>query len=125
MLKGLLLVVYFAAAYGVLRVVYGNEGVEVRMARKKKSTWVLISLIAFVLVFWSLSLMFLILGEAGQDAALCVFIAGAVPVAIVIWTVIARKNKNGDFQQSDTGETVRPTLTNEEKKTDNTSDARV
>lgn len=98
MLSGFLIILVFALAYGLLYVIYGKKGLELRKEQGKRNTLILLGL-AFVLIFWFLLVMFLIGGMTGDDMILCIAVAVIVPVFIAIWAIIARNNVKNTLVQ--------------------------
>lgn len=101
MLKGLLMCAMFGLAYGVLYLIYGKKGMAIRKYNGKKSTGLLVVLIALMLSCWDLCLFLWIVGIGSKDIAVCIVITFLVPLIIALWAIIARnKIKNIDFDYS-------------------------
>lgn len=74
----------------ILRLVYGKKQAE----KIFEEFGCIIFPLSLANIFWLLSLLFIATGITGKDTILCIIMAIGYPVAIAIWTIIARKMQN-------------------------------
>ena len=98
MLKGFFMVLMIAASYGVLYLIYGKKGMELREIKGKKNFGLCIP-IALVLIFWALALAIWIEGDANDDKTLCIIITFAVPVLFGVLAFITRKRTKKAWEE--------------------------
>ena len=90
MLQGLLMCAMLGLAYGVFYLIYGKKGIEIRKLTGKRNLGIL-AVIAIMLIFWVMALMFWVSGIASGDTVTCIVITFSVPVILLIWGIFARK----------------------------------
>lgn len=84
----------------ILKIVYGKNFKSKIAASENGMTGIMI-LLSVVNIIWLMSLLFWISGIAAGDTVLCIIVSFAYPVAIIVWSVIARKSvgiKSADIE---------------------------
>ena len=97
--SGLLRVIGFI----ILRIVYGKEKYK-RMSERSG----LAMFLSVIFAFWLLCLIFLIAGVAANDFWIVLLLVLAFPLTILMWAIIARKNKTKPVKQREEPKKVIP-----------------
>ena len=105
MLKGLLMATMFVVSYGIVYLIFGKAGMELR-AKKGKNNAGLVAGIAFILIFWLMCLFFWIGGIAAGDAVLCIVVTFAVPIIIMLTALKLRKKIKAELSAEANATTV-------------------
>ena len=82
MLKGLLMM----SGHLILLLIYGKERIK-----DTEFGIGVVATISVAVVFWLLSVVFLLIGAAAKDTILCVVFAIAVPLAFILWAIAVRR----------------------------------
>lgn len=73
----------------ILRLIYGKEKAETM-----SESLTLPMVLSLLFIFWLLCLLFLFSGTAANDFWLCLVYVIGYPVAILIWSILARRENN-------------------------------
>ena len=79
----------FASGFGLSYLIYGKEGLGLRL-QEGKNNILLAILLGLVVLFWGMCLLFWVEGIARGDKALCIGVTIGVPVILLIAGIITR-----------------------------------
>lgn len=89
MLKALMLIGLFASGIGLSYLIYGKEGLAMRL-QEGKNNILLAILLGFVMLAWGMCLLFWIGGIARGDTKLCIAGTIGIPVVLLIFGIVTR-----------------------------------
>ena len=98
MLKWFLLIPLLFISYGVVYLIYGRDGIQL-LEKKGESIFLNCFLVAFILLMWILSLFFWISGAAKGDTPLCIAGTFLIPIILVVFSLISRKNTKKELEK--------------------------